>query len=182
MAKQFVRHAIHRKKKLAAVWRRPRGLQNKMRLHKKGHLPQISTGYGSSNEDKGKIKGKLPVVVKNISDLDKATSKSIVIISSKVGERKKVEIVKLCAEKKYEVLNVKDSKSYLQKVSDRLLKNKTERDSRLKEKEVKKSKLEKESEKKGKESNIDSKVSEENEEEKKKKEKSDKDKVLTSKD
>jgi len=180
MAKQFVRHAIHKKKKLAAVWRRPRGLQNKMRLHKKGHLPQISTGYGAPNEEKGKIKGKVPVLVNNVTDLTKVNSKSIVIISSKLGVRKKVEIVKLCADKKYEVLNVKDSKSYLQTVSDRLLKNKTARDSKLKEKEVKKTKLEKESDKKESE-NIDSKVSEGSEEEKKKKEKSEKDKILTTK-
>lgn len=199
MAKKFVRHAIHKKKKLAPVWRRPRGLQSKLRLNKKGHKSQISTGYGAPKSEKGKIKGMIPILVSNSSDLSLVKEGCIVVLSRKLGDRKRTSILKVCVEKKLKVLNVADSEAYIKKISDKLSekkeksnsnkKIKSERQKELesraekKEKESKEDKNSKENkeDKKDKEENIDSKLADEVKEEKKKKEKEEKDKVLTSK-
>lgn len=180
MAKTFVRHAIHRKKKLAPVWRKPKGLQNKLRLNHRGHKKQISTGFGAPKESKGKIKGKTPILIKTHADLANVKAGCIAILSAKMGERKRVEILNICKEKKLEVLNVKNVDDYLKKIADGISKNKEKSTTVKKTREERQKELESKAAKEKKD--IESKVEEESEEGKKKKEKAEKDKVLTSKD
>jgi len=172
MAKKFVRHAIHRKKKLAPVWRRPRGLQSKLRLNHRGHQSQISTGYGSPKESRGKINGKTPILIKTKADLADVKAGCVAVLSAKMGDRKRVEILNICKEKKLEVLNVKNVEEYLKKVSDAISKNKEKSASEKKSRAEKQKELESKAEKEKKD--IESKV-EESEEGKKKKEKAEKD-------
>ena len=47
---RFIRHDAHKKKRVSLNWRRPRGRQSKMRLHKKGYARGRSTGFGSPNQ------------------------------------------------------------------------------------------------------------------------------------
>jgi len=93
-----------RKKK--QKWRRPTGRDNKMREKRKGRPAVVSLGYKKETESRGKIKGKVPVIVKNLNDLEKVGKNQIIIIG-KVGKKKRMEIEKMAKEKKIEILNLK---------------------------------------------------------------------------
>ena len=65
-------------------------------------------GYKKPKTLSGKIKGKIPRIVYNISELERAgKDKYFIIIIGKVGARKKLEIIKKAAEMKFEILNVR---------------------------------------------------------------------------
>ena len=89
------------KYKFKNKWRAPRGLHNKIRLKRKGHVKQPSVGYGTPNEIKyiDKNTGFRPVLVSNIAELAEINQKTeSVIISARIGMKKKVEIIKKCQE------------------------------------------------------------------------------------
>ena len=93
-------------KKLADKWRRPRGLHNKLRLQKKGKGRVPGIGYGKKkNTDK-------PSRISKMSDFE--NSGKNVIISSKVGLRKKIELIKKAQELKLNILNLKDAGKYIE--------------------------------------------------------------------
>ena len=94
---KFTRQDNHKKPKLArSGWRRPRGIQSKMRLGLSGYKVSPNPGYGSPKTTRGKHSiGLEPVVVATPSQLvgiDKA--KQAVIVSGSVGLRKAKEILK----------------------------------------------------------------------------------------
>ena len=85
-----------------------------MREKRKGYPAVVSTGYKTDKKDKGKLEGMIPVLVKNISDLEKIKANQIAIIGS-VGQKKKVEIVKKAKEKKIKIHNI-NPKTFLKKI------------------------------------------------------------------
>ena len=116
---KFLRRDAHRFSKFGkgkgkkAGWRKPKGRDNKMREKRKGYSAIVSIGYkGVKNE-------KEFVIINNLKELEKAKGKEIII--GKVGEKKKIEIVKKAKELKIELKNVKVS-SFLKKVESKLKK------------------------------------------------------------
>lgn len=99
---------IGKNRKKLQKWRRPKGRDNKMRLNRKSYPAKVKVGYKSSKRDSGKIDGKVPVVVYNLSDLERLGKENIAIIA-KVGAKKKLEMIKHADEKKVRVINVKTS-------------------------------------------------------------------------
>ena len=89
------------KKRFSGRWKRPKGLQSKIRERRKGNPRYIEPGYGSPAAVRGaSAEGLFPVMVSNVSDLAKVGADHGVVISSTVGLRKKVEIVKAAVERK----------------------------------------------------------------------------------
>jgi large subunit ribosomal protein L32e len=88
-------------------WRKPRGKDNPMRLKLKGHPPVASVGYGTPEVIRGlHPSGLTPVVVSNIKELEKLDpSKFLVYISSTVGLRKRLELVRKALEMGFRVAN-----------------------------------------------------------------------------
>ena len=87
-------------------WRRPRGLHSKMRLKKRGNPKSPSHGYRSPKAMRALTPfGTQAVVVSSVKGLAIASGKDV-IISSTVGNRKKLEIIKAASEKKLAVLNL----------------------------------------------------------------------------
>ena len=175
----FRRHDSHKKHKLKSNWRRPKGLQNKLRLNKRGYGTKVSTGWGSPKAVKGlHPSGLEPVRVNNVNDLKEVDKKEQgVIIASAVGDRKRVQIIEEAKKQDIKILNL-DPDKYMEKVEKRLKKQKAEK----KEREDRKKKTEKEAEKEAeKQEEKEEKEEELSEEEKKKQEKKEKDKVLTKK-
>jgi large subunit ribosomal protein L32e len=90
------------------TWKRPRGKDNKSRLRLKGYPPPVDPGYR-----KPKIirylhsSGLIAVKVNNINELEKITNKEdkIVVISSSVGFKKKLEIIKRAKELGVKIAN-----------------------------------------------------------------------------
>jgi len=96
------------KKRFAGRWKRPKGLQNKMRERRKGNPKYIEPGYGSPVMVKGASPGGLfPIVVMNLNDLAMIREGQGVVISAGVGMRKRAEIVKAVIAKKLTLLNFK---------------------------------------------------------------------------
>jgi len=142
-------------KKLKNKWRRPRGLQNKLKLRKKGKgkIPRI--GYGTKSKEKEFT------LVKSLNDLE--NSKKDIIISSSIGTKKKIEIIKKSKELKLKILNIKDVDDFMKEVTKVLEENKKIKSEKKKKKEEK---LKKKTEKKDEEKSKDDKEKLEKEEKK----------------
>ena len=102
----FARLESWRYKKLKPVWRKPKGIDNHMRLKKKGWPKSVSIGYRSPK----KIRGLHPsgfdeILVHNVKDLDKIQPQQAIRISQTVGRRKRAEIVEKAQELTIHVLN-----------------------------------------------------------------------------
>ena len=175
----FNRQDAHKRKKLDKRWRRPKGLQSKMRLKLRGYRKSISTGYGSPkdirNFDKSGLKIMLISSIDSLNDIN--PKEEGVMIASNVGFKKRKEIMQKAKEKGIILLNVKDAEAWVKASEEKLQKKKEKRKQKLNKKTEKKKELEKKSEKK-KEEKLTEKLTEE---EKKQKEKEEKDKLLTKK-
>ena len=144
-------------KKLGSKWRRPRGLHNKLRLGKKGKGDSPRIGYGTSK------KGKEFTLVKSMKDLENA--KKRIIISSSIGLKKKLEIIRRSKELSLSILNIKNPEALVEQVNKRTEEKKKKQSEKEKKQDAKKEVEEKKQEKLSKE-------------EKEKKEKEEKRKVL----
>lgn len=171
---KFIAQDSHKKKTIPKKYVRPRGIQSKMRLKRGGHRKLPSPGYRSPAEIRGTTrKGLFPVNVSQVLDLEKINpEEQIAVITSQVGMRKRIEIIKKAAEKKIAIFNVKKPEEYLANAEKELADRKN---SKVKKQAEEKKEEEKKTAKKDSKS-IEEKVETED---KKKEEKKEKDKVLT---
>ena len=120
MPKKFLRRVtsryskLGRKRKGKQVWRKPKGRDNKMREKRKGYPKIVSVGYGKEKKMKGVINDKVPVLINNLSDLNKLRGNEAVIIG-KIGKKKRIEMAKIAKEKKIEIINLNVNK-FLKKI------------------------------------------------------------------
>jgi large subunit ribosomal protein L32e len=165
---KFIRQDAHKKAKLYNVWRRPKGIDSKMRLGLRGYRRPVEIGWGSPKEVKHLHKSGLEqVMVHNPEELGKVDAKKQgVVIAGAVGTRNRVAIVREAMQKNITILNIKNPQEYLQGVEAKMRAKAEEK------KKMEKAKPEKKVEKKVQEPVLD-------DEERKKKEKEEKDKILT---
>ena len=121
--------------KLKESWRKPKGIHSKLRLKKRGKGKRPKIGYGNNKKLKGLIKNQNYVHINNIKELENV--KQPVLISSKTGLKKKLEIAKKAEELKLKIINV-DVKKLLKKLENRKEKKTEEKISKEKTKEEKK--------------------------------------------
>lgn len=111
MVKKFLRRTWNRYAKLGKgvkknqKWRRPAGRDNKMREKRRGYPAVIEVGYKKEKALRGTLDEKTPVIVMNITDLEKVRKNEIAVVG-KVGMKKKMEIAKVAKEKKIEIYNM----------------------------------------------------------------------------
>jgi len=129
---KFLRHTAHKYSKLGLrrrkkkIWRRPTGRDNKMREQRRGHPAIVSIGYSTNKKTRGNIMKKIPVMVKNVHQIEKIGKNQIAIIGD-VGKKKRIEIAKKAKELKIEVYNLNpekflklnDKKTEVKKVEDK---------------------------------------------------------------
>lgn len=175
---KFIRQDAHKKANLRVCWRKPKGLQSKMRYKRPGYRCSVEVGYGSPSAVRGLSReGLMPVTVNNPPDLNKIEEGQAALISGNVGQMKKVEIVKKAKDLGIKVLNVKNIDEYLKSVNEKMQKKKEEKSKVMKEKVAKKAEKEKKAEEKKKEG-LAEKLTEED---KKEKERKEREKILTKK-
>lgn len=102
----FIRQESWRFKRVKSSWRKPKGIDSKMRVKKKGWPKSVDVGYRSLKRVRGlHPSGFEEVIVHNIKDLDGIKPSQAVRISRTVGERKRADIVGRAEELKIFVLN-----------------------------------------------------------------------------
>ena len=155
-------------------WRFPNGKHSKVRQMHKGRPVLPSLGFGSPRSVRGLHPSGLEVVmIFNVQDLATVDpSKQGAMISTRVGKRKKLDILKSAAEKRITLLNVKDAVKLVEKIETMIVDKKKAKEKRSlnkhqKEAEKKKKAEEKEkSDKTEKTSDLEKEVSTELKEEK----------------
>ena len=109
--KKFLRRTWNRYSKLGKrrkkkqVWRSPKGRDNKMREKRRGYPKVVRIGYRASKENRGKIREKIPFIVKNLKDFEKIKKENIIIIGN-VGKKKKIDIATKAKKEGIEVQNL----------------------------------------------------------------------------
>jgi large subunit ribosomal protein L32e len=112
---KFLRHTAHKYSKLGIrrkkkqIWRRPTGRDNKMREQRRGQPAIVSIGYSTDKKTRGNIMKKIPVIVKNVSQIEKIQKNQIAIMGN-VGKKKKIEMVKRAKELKIEIHKINPEK------------------------------------------------------------------------
>ncbi|MBS3146140.1 hypothetical protein J4471_00405 [Candidatus Woesearchaeota archaeon] len=137
----FVRRN-YRKLKLRDTWRKPRGLHNKLRLKRKGHIKNPSIGYRSPASIRYMDKnGLIPILISNIHDVNKLDpNKNSLIISSTVGIKNKIKLLEKVAQLDFRILNFKDVNSASERMKQIFEARKRKRSESVKLKQEKKSK------------------------------------------
>ena len=109
----FTRQDAHKKKRVGTGWRKPKGRQSKMRLHKKSYARGRSSGYGSPKAAYGlSHEGFKQVVVAKVADFSGLDAKTDgIIIARTTGNRRKAELVDYATKKSFTLLNL-DAQSF----------------------------------------------------------------------
>ncbi len=126
---------------LAKSWRYPKGMHSKLRKKFRGKIKQPSIGYSSPEEVRGlHSSGLKPLLVFTRSQLLNIKNDEGVILSAKIGKRKKIELLKEIKEKKIQLINIKNIESYISKIEtekQEKKKKKTEKEKKQKKEEKK---------------------------------------------
>lgn len=105
-----VRHIrLGKTKRRLQKWRKPRGRHNKMRRKRFGYPVQPGIGYKQSSAVSGLIKGKRPIHVVNLTDLRNLPKGQLIVMSRRLGARKKLALLKQAHEMHLIVLNAREA-------------------------------------------------------------------------
>jgi large subunit ribosomal protein L32e len=104
---KFRRQESWRYKRVADKWRRPHGIDSKMRKKVKGWPVSPTTGYRSPKKTRGlHPSGFVEIRIQSVADLGRIDPELQAIrIARTVGGRKRVEIMALAEEKGIHILN-----------------------------------------------------------------------------
>jgi len=118
---KFVRQESWRYKRLKENWRRPHGLDNKMRRRVKGWPACPGIGYRGPKESRGLHPSAFKEVrVFNLDDLNKIDPELEAIrIASSVGNRKRAEIIKEARERGIHVLNPREFRELEEPITEK---------------------------------------------------------------
>jgi large subunit ribosomal protein L32e len=167
----FLAQDVHKKSRIRKRWVRPRGLHSKIRLGKRGYRVRVRPGYGSPSLVKGLVGDKVPKLIHSAADLiGLDAEKHGVIISARVGQRKKSILLQKAKDSKLAVLNI-NYDNFVKKVDEDMKKRRSRKKSKV-VKEEKPKEVKKETKKSEKEDKPEDAA---------KKEKKEQDKILTQK-
>jgi len=104
---RFRRQESWRYKRVSEVWRKPKGVDSKMRRKKKGWPKSVEIGYRGPKAARGlHPSGYIEVLIHTVDDVEKVNPKTQAIrIAHTVGARKRIEITARAGEMDIHVLN-----------------------------------------------------------------------------
>lgn len=151
----FRRQESHCRKKLKTNWRKPMGIQSKLRLRKAGKTKMVAVGYGGPAAVRGLTRdGRSAAVVSTLADIEKLSKEkgSVAILARAVGTRKRLQLLEAARKSSLDFVNVKDIGAAIAKLKlkfeARKLERKKKQEAKRKKKlKVKEKKQEKEKEK-----------------------------------
>lgn len=134
----FIRHDANKKKRLAKLYRRPKGIQSKMRLNKRGYRRAISKGFKAPRAARALHHTGLSIAaVYGVRDLSSLKADTGVMIGRTVGKRNKLAIIAAAQQKGLTILNVKDPSSFQKAVQEELASKRKAKSDKKKEAEKK---------------------------------------------
>ena len=146
MSKEFKQQDYFRYKRLGKKWRRPRGLQSKLKVRKGGSGRVPGIGYRTALAERGRVDGMETMIVYTVADVERAAGKGI-FIGATVGAKKTRAIAEQAKRLNIRVLNMKKVRR-VKRVEAGIKKNKELRAVAKKKKEEKREKKEEKKEKK----------------------------------
>lgn len=107
---KFRRQESWRYKRVTEVWRRPDGVDSKMRKKVKGWPKSVEVGYRGPKEARGlHPSGYVEVLVQTVDDVEEVDPKTQAVrIAHTVGAKKRVEITARAKERGIYILNPKE--------------------------------------------------------------------------
>lgn len=107
---RFRRQESWRYKRVKEVWRKPDGIDSKMRRKKKGWPKLVEVGYRGPKMARGlHPSGYEETLIRTVDDVDKVNPKTQAIrVAHAVGARKRIEITARAREKAIHVLNPRE--------------------------------------------------------------------------
>jgi len=107
---KFRRQESWRYKRVSEVWRKPDGVDSKMRRKKKGWPKSVEVGYRGPKAARGlHPSGYAEVLIRTVDDVDKVNPKTQAIrIAHTVGARKRIEITARARERGIRILNPRE--------------------------------------------------------------------------
>lgn len=111
-AKRFTRHEYEDyPNKLKPNWRRPRGIDSRVRRQFRGNKPLVSIGYGTNKKHRHVMpNGFKKVLIRNAKDMEALLMNNRVYcaeLASNLSARKKKQLIKRAAELNVRVTNYK---------------------------------------------------------------------------
>jgi len=118
----FIRQESWRYMRLKENWRKPKGIDNKMRKKIKGWPPTVNVGYRGPKVARGlHPSGYEEVLVHNLDELKKVDPKTQVArIAHAVGRRKRAKIIAEARKKKITIVNLKEVKEKVEEKKEKL--------------------------------------------------------------
>jgi len=109
---EFKQQNFGRKMRISDRWRKPKGHQSKMRHRFKGYPIMVSQGWRSPVEVRGLHgKGFEPILVSNLTQIDKIDKKDqAIIVAATVGDKKRLAIIEKAESLNITILNIKTDK------------------------------------------------------------------------
>ena len=120
MKRDFLRRDWNKKSRLGCgrrklmKWKRAKGRDNKIRAKLKGYPKSPSVGFKKPKAERGLINGKNAIMINNLKDLEKIKTNDVGIISSSIGNKKKIDLAKKIIALNLSILNL-DAKKFLEK-------------------------------------------------------------------
>ncbi len=107
---KFRRQESWRYKRVSEVWRKPDGIDSKMRRKKKGWPKSVEVGYRGPKAARGlHPSGYAEVLIHTVDDVEKVDPKTQAIrIAHAVGARKRIEITARARERDIHILNPRE--------------------------------------------------------------------------
>jgi large subunit ribosomal protein L32e len=139
----FLAQDTHKKTRIRPRWKRPRGLQSKVRLHKRGYRRSVSTGWRSPKAVRGlSPEGLVPIRIETLAHLEGLDPKTHgALISGRVSIKTKKILYDAARERKITILN-RDANVFDERYAAKMA-ERDERKKRLEDKRKRQEKLKK---------------------------------------